>query len=108
MPQDTSPPVGNSYFWESINHISYPRHWCAFSCRGTGSEWGRFRFQAVLLHMQSVRAGLGTGHVGSAPSRFPSRLGLWRWVLEGDLHTPGWLFRGGKVASWICGEAGWP
>lgn len=53
MPPDTSPPVGNSYFWESqrINHISYSRRWRAFSWRGTGSEWGRFHFRVVVLHM---------------------------------------------------------
>lgn len=100
MPPDTSPPVGNSYFWESqrINHISYSRRWRAFSWRGTGSEWGRFHFRVVVLHMlqgcqhtvceQGWAQGTGHGRVGSAPSHFPSRPDLRRWVLKGDL--PAW------------------
>lgn len=56
MPPDTSPPVGNCYFWEGrrINHVSYSRHWRAFSWRGAGGEWGQFHFRVLLLHMHSV------------------------------------------------------
>lgn len=56
MPPDTSPLVGNCYFWESqrINHVSYSRHWRAFSWRGTGGEWGRFHFRVAVLHTHGV------------------------------------------------------
>lgn len=82
MPPDTSPLVGNSYFWESqrINHISY-----SFCWRGTGAG---FIFGCWCCTCTACEQGWarGTGHcqAGSAPSHFPSGPDLWCWLLEGD------------------------
>lgn len=97
MALDASPPVGSSYFWESINHISYSRHCRAFSCRGTGGEWGRFHFGCrctcrvceqgwargtwALLPHTSPRGrvcGAGCWRVTSTPLDGCSLVGSWR------------------------------
>lgn len=88
MPPDSSPPVGNSYFWESrrINHI-----FLAWKRRRVGpvSFSGGGAAQAQRVSRAGHRAP-GTGHdrVGSAASHLPSRPGLWLWVLDSDL--PPW------------------